>query len=282
MKKTKKKAVILLSLLTIILIWVVYTNVSVGFSEHTLYYDTLPEAFDGYRIAHISDLHNAEIGEGNETLLAMLKEAEPDLIAITGDLIDSNHTDIAVALAFAEAAMQIAPCYYVNGNHEWGAGLTLKMRQLMEARGVICLSNEFVTLNRESEHILICGVEDRNGRADMIKPPELAEELRQQYPEDFVLWLQHRNDSLIYYPELPVELVLSGHAHGGIVRLPFIGGVLDVRGKLGAEYEKGIYNEGGLTQLVSAGLGNSVFIPRFLNRPELPIITLRNSEISFL
>jgi len=249
--------------------------------EYELSFANLPESFDGYRIALISDLHGWSFGNENERLIEKIRAAKPDLIAITGDMV-SKPDDFEAVENLMDGLYGLAPMYYVNGNHEWGAGLTLKMRQLMEARGVICLSNEFVTLNRESEHILICGVEDRNGRADMIKPPELAEELRQQYPEDFVLWLQHRNDSLIYYPELPVELVLSGHAHGGIVRLPFIGGVLDVRGKLGAEYEKGIYNEGGLTQLVSAGLGNSVFIPRFLNRPELPIITLRNSEISFL
>ena len=249
--------------------------------EYELSFANLPESFDGYRIALISDLHGWSFGKENERLIGKIRAAKPDLIAITGDMV-SKPDDFEAVENLMDGLYGLAPMYYVNGNHEWGAGLTLKMRQLMEARGVICLSNEFVTLNRESEHILICGVEDRNGRADMIKPPELAEELRQQYPEDFVLWLQHRNDSLIYYPELPVELVLSGHAHGGIVRLPFIGGVLDVRGKLGAEYEKGIYNEGGLTQLVSAGLGNSVFIPRFLNRPELPIITLRNSEISFL
>jgi len=249
--------------------------------EYELSFANLPESFDGYRIALISDLHGWSFGNENERLIEKIRAAKPDLIAITGDMV-SKPDDLDAVENLMDGLYGLAPMYYVNGNHEWGAGLTLKMRQLMEARGVICLSNEFVTLNRESEHILICGVEDRNGRADMIKPPELAEELRQQYPEDFVLWLQHRNDSLIYYPELPVELVLSGHAHGGIVRLPFIGGVLDVRGKLGAEYEKGIYNEGGLTQLVSAGLGNSVFIPRFLNRPELPIITLRNSEISFL
>ena len=71
----------------------------------------MPDAFDGYRIAHVSDLHNTEIGDGNKKLLAMLREAAPDIIAITGDMIDSRNTDVAVALAFAEEAVQIAPCY---------------------------------------------------------------------------------------------------------------------------------------------------------------------------
>ncbi len=254
---------------------------NIDVTEYELSFANLPESFDGYRIALISDLHGWSFGEENQRLIEKIRGAKPDLIAITGDMV-SKPDDFAAVETLMDGLSGLAPMYYVNGNHEWGAGLTLKMRQLMEARGVKCLSNEFETLERGGEQIVICGVEDRNGRADMIKPPDLAVELRQQYPDNFVLWLQHRNDSLIYYPELPVELVLSGHAHGGIVRLPLIGGVLDVRGKLGAEYEKGVYNEGGLTLLVSKGLGNSVFIPRFLNRPELPVITLRNSSISFL
>ena len=147
----------------------------------------------------------------------------------------------------------------------------------MEKYNVKCLSNQYEPVTRGDSHIIICGVEDRNGPADMPSPPELAEKLRSEYPEDFVLWLSHRNDSLIYHPGLPVQLVLSGHAHGGIIRLPGIGGLLDVRGKLGAEYEKGVYCEGGLTQVVSRGLGNAVIVPRLFNRPELPIISLKSS-----
>ncbi len=254
---------------------------NIDVKEYELCFASLPQSFDGYRIALVSDLHGWTFGEDNERLIQKIRAAKPDLIAITGDMA-SKAEDLEAVEALMDGLFGLAPMYYVNGNHEWGAGLTLKMRQLMESRGVKCLSNEFELIERGEERIVICGAEDRNGRADMPKPPELAEQLRQQYPEDFVLWLQHRNDSLIYYPELPVDLVLSGHAHGGIIRLPLVGGVLDVRGKLMAEYEKGIYCEGGLTQLVSAGLGNSVFIPRFLNRPELPVITLRNADISFL
>lgn len=92
--------------------------------------------------------------------------------------------------------------------------------------------------------------------------------------DDFVLWLYHRNDTLTGFPGLPVDLVLSGHAHGGIVRLPFIGGLLDVHRKLGAEYEKGMYEENNTVMIVSRGLGNSIVVPRFLNRPELVCVTL--------
>ena len=249
---------------------------NIELSEYELEFDSLPGEFDGFKIALISDLHGWSFGEENERLITLLKESRPDLIAITGDMV-SRPEDFEAVEDLMDGIFGLAPTYYVNGNHEWGGGWVKRIEALMQEHDVTCLSNEYLSFEKGGSRIVICGGEDRNGRADMAKPPELAKKLREEYPEDFVLWLNHRNDTLIYYPSLPVDLVLSGHAHGGIIRLPGIGGLLDVRGKLMAEYEKGVYNEGGLTQLVSRGLGNSVFIPRFLNRPELPVITLRSS-----
>lgn len=149
-----------------------------------------------------------------------------------------------------------------------------KVRELALSHGAHFLSNSYETLYCGSSRIIVCGAEDKNGRADMETPPELAARLRGEYPDDFVLWLYHRNDTLTGFPGLPVDLVLSGHAHGGIVRLPFIGGLLDVHRRLGAEYEKGVYEEGSTVMIVSRGLGNSIVVPRFLNRPELVCVTL--------
>lgn len=246
---------------------------NIDVTEYTLAFDSLPEAFDGCRIALVSDLHGWSFGNDNGRLIKEIADARPDIIAITGDMA-SKAADMEPVEELLRGIEGLAPIYFVNGNHEWAAGLTGRMEKLMTQYGVRCLSNEYELLEKDGSHIVICGVEDKNGRADMIKPPALAEKLREEYPEDFVLWLCHRNDTLLNHPRLPVELVLSGHAHGGIVRLPFAGGLLDVRGKFGAEYENGLYSLGGACLLVSRGLGNSVIIPRFLNRPELPVITL--------
>ena len=127
---------------------------------------------------------------------------------------------------------------------------------------------------REAAHRPALYAEKLGVTEDAIVTPELAARLRGEYPDDFVLWLYHRNDTLTGFPGLPVDLVLSGHAHGGIVRLPFIGGLLDVHRRLGAEYEKGVYEEGSTVMIVSRGLGNSIVVPRFLNRPELVCVTL--------
>lgn len=247
---------------------------NIDVTEYELEFESLPAEFDGFKIALVSDLHGWSFGKNNIRLAKLINAAQPDLIAITGDMV-SHPDDMQAADNLLCGIKGTAPIYYINGNHEWGGKLTERMKTLMEKYGARCLSNEYEPFTKGSASILICGAEDKNGPADMIKPYELAEKLREEYPEDFVLWLYHRNDTILNYPKLPVDLVLSGHAHGGIIRLPFVGGLLDVRASFGAEYESGLYRLGELNLLVSRGLGNSVPIPRFLNRPELPVITLR-------
>ena len=246
-------------------------------TEYSLEFESLPREFEGFRIALLSDLHGWSFGDNNARLAKTVRETQPDLIAICGDMA-SHSEDFQAVEGLLQGIEGSAPIYYINGNHEWGGKLTERMKILMEKYGARCLSNEFESFEKDGASIVICGAEDKNGPADMMKPYALAESLRQQHPEDFVLWLYHRNDTILNYPKLPVDLVLSGHAHGGIVRLPFVGGLLDVRATFGAEYESGVYTLGNLTLLVSRGLGNSVIIPRFLNRPELPVITLKSKS----
>ena len=242
-------------------------------TEYSARFDDLPPEFDGFRIAVLSDLHGMSFGEDNSRLIRAVSDAKPDMIAILGDMI-TYPSDLPAFENLLSGIEGIAPIYCINGNHEWAAHCVDKVRELAFSHGAHVLSNAYEPLYCGSSRIIVCGAEDKNGRADMETPPELAARLRGEYPDDFVLWLYHRNDTLTGFPGLPVDLVLSGHAHGGIVRLPFIGGLLDVHRKLGAEYEKGIYEENNTVMIVSRGLGNSIVVPRFLNRPELVCVTL--------
>ena len=242
-------------------------------TEYSARFDDLPPEFDGFRIAVLSDLHGMSFGEGNSRLIRAVSDAKPDMIAILGDMI-TYPSDLPAFESLLDGIEGIAPIYCINGNHEWAAHCTDKVKELALSHGAHFLSNSYEPLYCGSSRIIVCGAEDKNGRADMETPPELAASLRGEYPDDFVLWLYHRNDTLTDFPGLPVDLVLSGHAHGGIVRLPFIGGLLDVHRKLGAEYEKGMYEENNTVMIVSRGLGNSIAVPRFLNRPELVCVTL--------
>lgn len=121
MRKKKNRAILFTIIAAVIIglaIWTAWGNSALMLSKFTVTDSNIPKSFDGYRIAQVLDLHNAEFGDGNEKLIQMLWKAEPDIIVITGDLIDSSKTDIKIAIAFAEEAVQIAPTYFITGNHE--------------------------------------------------------------------------------------------------------------------------------------------------------------------
>ena len=160
----KKKKCIILSVVVVILIalviWIAWGNTALELNTYTVTSARLPECFDGYRIAHVSDLHNAEIGEDNEKLLTMLREADPDMIAITGDLIDSRNTNVEIALQFAQEAMKIAPCYYVSGNHEARVNEYEELKTGLISAGVIILEDAQTEISIEGQMITLIGIND--------------------------------------------------------------------------------------------------------------------------
>ena len=244
-------------------------------TEYELAYPNLPEAFSGFRILQLSDVHGAVFGEGNARLLRRAAETAPDVIVLTGDLAD-RHTDLADTDALLAGLVQIAPVFYVSGNHEWSAKLLDALDELLQRHGVMRLENDYLPLERGGERILLAGVDDPNGWMDMEKPNALLARLRREYPAEFVLLLGHRNDWPEKYPELPAELILCGHAHGGLIRLPGVGGLLGTDRTLFPDYTAGVYPMRYGQMLVSRGLGSSTAaIPRLFNNPELVAITLK-------
>lgn len=280
---TKKKTICILSgILLILIVWTAWGNIALELNTYTMSSRGLPDAFDGYRIAQVSDLHNAEFGDGNQRLLDMLREAEPDMIAITGDLIDSRKTNIAVALAFAEEAVRIAPCYYVSGNHE---ARVLEYRELkagLEAAGVTVLDDARVEIEISGKSITIIGVNDPSFLADYLtsdaavmdrKLSELSSE-----GASFTILLSHRPELFDTYAAHEMDLVLTGHAHGGQFRLPLIGGLIAPNQGLFPKYDDGLYSEENTNMIVSRGLGNSIIPFRFNNRPEVVLIELKSQK----
>ncbi len=246
-------------------------------TRYELEFESLPKEFDGFRIVHISDLHGSVFGEDNDRLAELIKAQQPDIIAMTGDFAGKVAHLGAVEALLGELGEE-RPIYFVGGNHEWVVDLMPRMRRLLSEYGAICLENSYQEIEKGGASIVIAGAEDPNGRADMTDPETLADEIRQQYPESFVLWLGHRNFWVKKYPSLPVDLILSGHAHGGIIRLPVIGGLLNTGHSFIAEYEKGLYRGEQFIMEVTTGLGNSIVVPRLFNRPEVVCITLRSTQ----
>lgn len=236
----------------------------------------LPESFDGFKIVQLSDLHGAEFGEDGMELVDKVGSLEPDMIALTGDFV-TDEGDLAAVEKLAARLVKLCPVYFVSGNHEFGSGLAVKVRNILERAGVKYLSNEYLTINRGDDGILLGGVEDPLAYADMLSPDELAQKMNDAAPDAFKILLGHRNYWMTEYPELPVDLIFCGHAHGGLIRIPGVGGLIGTDRRLFPDFDAGEYNNGRYTLIVSRGLGNSVPIPRVFNRPEIVCVELSSA-----
>lgn len=236
----------------------------------------LPESFDGFKIVQLSDLHGAEFGEDGMELVDKVGSLEPDMIALTGDFV-TDEGDLAAVEKLAARLVKLCPVYFISGNHEFGSGLAVKVRNILERAGVKYLSNEYLTINRGDDEILLGGVEDPLAYADMLSPDELAQKMNDAAPDAFKILLGHRNYWMTEYPELPVDLILCGHAHGGLIRIPGVGGLIGTDRRLFPDFDAGQFNNGRYTLIVSRGLGNSVSIPRIFNRPEIVCVELSSA-----
>ena len=241
--------------------------------------DRLPAGFDGYRIVQISDLHGKEFGEDNHILLEKTAELEPDLIAITGDVID-DPDQMGILEPLARGLAAIAPTFYVTGNHEWAIREAATVKSLMEEYGVTVLSNEYLKLERGGDTIVLAGIDDPNGPYDQKTPEELSGEIHAALGDPYVLLLAHRNEYYQVYGQCGFDLTLCGHVHGGLIRLPFTDGLVDnTRRRFFPTHTAGLYPlDGGGTLMVSRGLGNGGITFRLFNRPHLPVIVLKSEE----
>lgn len=282
----KHSIIVVLVLLTVILLggFLVYEDKNIELNTYEIVSVDLPEEFDGYRIAHISDFHNAVFGKDNTKLINMLKEAEPDIIAVTGDIIDSRRTDIDISFAFVEEMLKIAPCYYVSGNHEArGSEEFAVLKENMLKAGVTILENTQTVIERSGAVVDILGLRDPtftvSGTAEM-EAKVVADELSSldTAAENFTLLLSHKPEFFDVYCENNIDLVLSGHAHGGQFRIPFVGGLIAPGQGFFPEYDAGVFEKGGTHMIVSRGIGNSIIPLRINNRPEIILIELRSAD----
>lgn len=280
-RKISKKKIILSCILwatAVFVFWVLWANTALQLTEITLESEKLPQSFNGFRIAHVSDLHNAEMGKDNRNLLEMLKNAQPDIIVITGDIIDSRRTDTDTAIKFVYAAAEIAPCYYVEGNHETRLPEEYEiLKNSMEEAGVTVLENESAIIEKDGGYICVAGVKDPTSVSAVSEEyGNVMREFLQAVPTDdtFCILLAHRPELFDIYCEYGADLVLSGHAHGGQIRLPFIGGIYVPNQGLFPEFTEGLHVKDSTSMVISRGIGNSSFPLRFNNRPEVILITL--------
>lgn len=267
-KKYIKSAIILLIVITLLL-FCNFQNKHLETTHYTYEAEQLGVDLDGYRIVQISDLHNAKFGKNNQKLVDRIRECAPDMIVLTGDLVDSNHTNVDRAVQFVNEIVKICPVYYVTGNHEYWLD-TSEYEKLMDglvSAGVVILDNQVVEISRGDAKFRLVGLDDKS-LADGTLEALLSDE------KELTVVLAHEPQYFARYAGTGVDLVLSGHAHGGQFRLPFVGGIVAPDQGFLPEYTAGEYYMNGTEMIVSRGLGNSVIPVRLFNYPEIVCVEL--------
>jgi predicted MPP superfamily phosphohydrolase len=271
--------VVLSVLLGVFVAWLGFENRSIVITEYKVESEHIPEEFHGFRIVQISDLHNDEFGRDNSRLLKRISESDPDIIVLTGDLVDSRRTDVDVAISFAESAATIAPTYYVTGNHEHRIPEDYeRLKAGLVEVGVTVMENESVLLEKNGDKISLVGLHDPsffNHGEETFSENVVAEKLTHLTDEtSYDIVLAHRPQYFETYAKSNADLILSGHVHGGQFRLPFVGGLYAPSQGLFPKYDEGKCEDNGTVMIVSRGVGNSIVPIRLGNRSEIETIVL--------
>lgn len=243
-------------------------------TSHELISEEIPASFDGFKIVQVSDLHDAMFGDRNERLIAKVEKQQPDVIFITGDIIDSRRYKLEQSIETAEQLVAIAPTYFVTGNHEVATNDLTTIYGELERVGVITLKNEALQLRKGDDSIAIVGLEDP------LMNYNVEQQLQQLVSnEQYTILLSHRPELFEAYVEAGVDSVFAGHAHGGQIRIPWLlNGMFSPGQGWFPNYTAGMYVEQQTAMVVSRGLGNSAFQQRIFNLPELIAVTLKSNE----
>ena len=288
-KKYIKSAIVLLIVIALLL-FCSYQNRHLETTYYTYKAEHLDAEFDGYRIVQISDLHNAKFGKDNQKLVDRIRECEPDMIVLTGDIVDSNHTNVDRAVQFVDEIVKICPVYYVTGNHEYWleASEYDELMSGLTGAGAVILDDQVVEVSKGDAKFRMVGLDDRSLSDGTLGTLLSDESIRNNQAEqkeetadnedsgekELTVVLAHEPQYLARYAGTGVDLVLSGHAHGGQFRLPFVGGIVALDQGFLPEYTSGEYYMNGTEMIVSRGLGNSVIPVRMFNYPEIVCVEL--------
>lgn len=274
----KKIAMVLGVFLFIFWFEIIRSNRSFEVKEYELSFDNLPEEFEDFTIVQISDLHSHVFGENNEPLIEKIREIKPDIIAVTGDLIDRHDEDFDQEFHLLKVLSAEFPTYYIRGNHEKDRddASIARWNKMLDQTKVINLNNRTLPINRLGKNIWITGLDE--DLKYYFKKSDRTQLVINDYVgpgEGFNLLLAHNPLYFEDYIYWGADLTLSGHVHGGMIRLPFVGGVFSPEGRLFPKYDAGPYEQEGSIVLVSKGLGASGIPYRMFNKAELTVVKLK-------
>lgn len=241
----------------------------------------IPAAFDGFKILQVSDLHNKEFNENQSDLVNNTNSIDPDIIVLTGDIVDKRRYDIEPVIEYISQVAPKYPIYFVSGNHEMSSNKYDVVCSELKKLGVHVIDNDTAIIEKGNARITLLGAQDisfMNNDSNYSNTKDrfntMIGYLKNSSTTDFNILLSHRPEEINTYVRNDINLVFSGHAHGGQVRLPLVGGIYAPHQGLFPKYTNGIYKKRNTSMVVSRGLGNSRFPLRIFNLPELVVVTL--------
>lgn len=268
-------------LLLIIFLWTQNNLLTVTYFDYES--EKIPKEFNEFKILQVSDLHNKEFGKNQWRLIRKTKSLKPDIIVVTGDVIDkkrTNEANLNICLKYLNEAVKIAPVYFVTGNHEGSSSVYTQLKENLLQIGVNVLDNKSEKISRDSSSINLIGINDISFFGDFnIHAFETSlKELVNEDDGDYLnILLSHKPNFFKSYQDAHIDLALTGHTHGGQIVIPFVGGIINVDNNPNMKKMlNGIHTRNGTTMIISRGLGNSLFPLRFLNYPELVLVKLKN------
>ncbi|MGE9994060.1 metallophosphoesterase [Peptoniphilaceae bacterium SGI.137] len=260
----------------------VRSNLTYRVARYQVESAAIPNAFNGYKILQISDVHGRIFGKDGESLTKTVEEEQPNMVVITGDLLSRNSKN---SQEMTESLKQIAkefPVYYIRGNHEMWRDLHIpdqdQFYEQLRSIGVTVMSNEVMPILFGGSRVFLAGLQEPLSSYNEGTDFDMTDLLGKK-PEGYTVLLAHNPLLWEKYREWGAELTISGHVHGGVVRLPLIGGIFSPDKTFFPKYDRGLYQENQKAMVVSAGLGKSAIPFRFLNPLEVVVITLRSQSI---
>lgn len=260
-----------LIVISIVLLIIVYIFVQVNVTK-TKYVKVTTKKYlpvNGIKILQISDFHDKKVFKNYP--IKQLKKLSPDIVVLTGDLMDEKTKDISNVLDFIGKLVKIHPnIYFVNGNHDWRTGKVNELVSKLKDLGIKVLNNRNEILTIRGIKINLCGVDDYYTHRSNFKSS-----LKGIDNSKYTVLLSHSPDIVLTQRNLSIDLILSGHTHGGQIRLPFIGAIVSPGQGFFPKYNKGLYEIYNSTMLyIDSGIGTSKLPIRFLNRSQISLITI--------
>ncbi|WP_339285820.1 metallophosphoesterase [Oceanobacillus sp. FSL K6-3682] len=279
-KKTKIKSglrkwiifIVLLLAMLLVTIKIYFDTATFKINKEQFQSDKLEEGTE-LKILQITDVHSHVFGAENSAVLEKVKELDADIIVLTGDLIDRKTENLEIAYQLAEELVRINPdTYFVTGNHEHENLEKEAFLAGLKDRGIITLSNENTQFEKNGQLFNIVGVSDVSTEHE-----DMTLAFADLDTDKYTILLSHAPIVVQKYPDVDADIVLSGHTHGGQVRLPFIGALVAPDEGLLPELQKGIYPLGDERYLyIDSGLGTSALPIRFLNQSQISLITIQS------